>query len=103
MKITILTYLERARDSSSYDIVVDQVAAALKEGKHEVAILGIHDELHAMLRGLERRKPDLIFNLVEVSGKSVPRPDAAIAGVLDAAGYRYTGGGLGELFLSQEK
>lgn len=103
MRITILTYLERPKDSSSYDVVVDQVATALKEARHRVSVLGIHDDLHAMLRGLARQKPDMVFNLVEVFGKNVPRPDAAIAGVLDAAGYRYTGGGLGELFLSQEK
>jgi D-alanine-D-alanine ligase len=103
MKITILTYLEKANDLKSYDVVVDQVAAALKQGKHQVSILGIHDDIKELLDGLARRKPDLVFNLVETFGKNVPRPDTAIAGVLDAAGYRYTGGGPGELFIRQDK
>ena len=40
MKITVLTYVEKDDDDTSYDVVVEQVAAALKEGGHKVSILG---------------------------------------------------------------
>ena len=39
MRITILTYLE-TEDSKTYDVVVDQVAAALTRGGHQTSVLG---------------------------------------------------------------
>jgi len=52
MRITVLTDLEKKRDPSSYDKVVDQVVEALRKGGHEATILGIHQDLHALIDGL---------------------------------------------------
>src|SRR5688572_1112416 len=101
MKITVLTYLER-EDAKGHDLVVDQVAAALKQGGHKPSILGVHGDLKKLISGLSRRKPDLVFNLLEMFGKNI-RGDVAVAGLLDLIGVRYTGGGPGELFLRQDK
>ena len=70
MNITVLTYLE-TEDAKSHDIVVDQVAAALKEGGHKVSILGIHGDVKKLVAGLSRRKPDLIFNLMEMFAENL--------------------------------
>jgi D-alanine-D-alanine ligase len=101
MKITVLTGLE-SEDQKSYDIVVDQVSAALTEKGHNVSVLGVHDDLRKLIAGFSRRKPDLVFNLLETFGESTAG-DIGIAGVLDLLGLRYTGGGPGELYLRQDK
>ncbi len=101
MKITILTYLE-SETAKEYDIVVDQVAEALGKAGHKASILGVHGDAGKLLSGLKRRKPDLVFNLLEMFGKNV-RGDVAVAGFLDLLGLRYTGGGPGELYLRQDK
>ena len=101
MKITIITYLD-SETAKEHDVVVDQVAKALRAGKHTPSILGVHGDLRKLVAGLGRRKPDLVFNLMEMFGQNV-RADVAIAGVLDLLGLRYTGGGPAELALRQDK
>src|SRR3954471_21161929 len=101
MKITILTYLA-SEGAKSYDVVVVQVAKALREGGHTPSVLGVHGDLGKFITGLKRRKPDLVFNLLEMFGDNI-RGDVAVAGVLDLLGVRYTGGGPGELYLRQDK
>ena len=101
MRITILTYVESEKDRE-VDPVVPQVAAALRKRKHNVSIFPIHGDVKKLVSGLARRKPDLVFNLVEMFGDNVAG-DAPVAGVLDLLGYRYTGSGPGELYLSGDK
>ncbi len=101
MKITVLTGLEN-EDQKSYDVVVDQVSAALQEKGHKVAVLGVHDDLRKLVSDFSRRKPDLVFNLLETFGKSTAG-DIGVAGVLSLLGLHYTGGGPGELYLRQDK
>ena len=101
MKITILTYLER-EDARDHDVVVDQVARALKKGGHSASILGIHADVSRLVSGLRRRKPDLVFNLLEMFGTSL-RGDVAVTGLLDLMNLPYTGGGPAELSLRQDK
>ncbi|HEX4961953.1 MAG TPA: ATP-grasp domain-containing protein [Thermoanaerobaculia bacterium] len=101
MKITVLTGLEN-KDPKSYDMVADQVAAALAEKGHKASVLGVYDDVRKLVSGISRRQPDLIFNLLESFGKSTAG-DFAIAGVLDLLNLRYTGGGPGELYLRQDK
>ncbi len=101
MKITIITYLDR-EDATEHDVVVDQVAAALKARKHKPSILGVHGDVKKLISGLSRRKPDLVYNLMEMFGTNV-RADVPIAGLLDLLGYKYTGGGPSELALRQDK
>ena len=101
MKITILTYLE-SEGAKEHDVVVDQVSRALKANKHTPSILGVHADLRKLMAGLSRRKPKLVFNLLEMFGTNV-RADVPIAGLLDLLGYAYTGGGPTELALRQDK
>ena len=101
MKITILTYLE-SEEAKAHDVVVDQVAKALRKGGHTPSILEIHGDLRKLVAGLARRKPTLVYNLMEMFGKNL-RGDVGVAGVLDLLGYAYTGGGPGELYLRQDK
>src|SRR5215218_8367939 len=101
MNITVLGSLE-SEDPKSYDVVVDQVAAALRKQKHRVSIFGVYNDLRKFVSGFSRRKPDIVFNLVETFGDYVSG-DSAVAGVMDLLGLRYTGGGPGELYLRQDK
>lgn len=101
MNVTVLANLE-SDDPKSYDVVVDQVAAALRKSGHRVSIFGVHDDLKKLVTGLSRRKPDLVFNLLESFGDNLGG-DVAVAGMLDLLGLRYTGSGPGELFLRQDK
>lgn len=101
LRITILAYLEE-EDAKAPDIVVDQVASALRKAEHEVSVLGVHGDVRKLITGLYRRKPDLVFNLLETFGGNL-RGDVAVAGLLDLVGLRFTGGGSGELYLRQDK
>jgi D-alanine-D-alanine ligase len=101
MKITVLTGLEKD-DPKSYDVVADQVAAALNEKGHTASVLGVYDDLRKLVSDLARQQPDLVFNLLESFGKS-NSGDIGVAGVLDLLGLHYTGGGPGELYLRQDK
>jgi D-alanine-D-alanine ligase len=101
MRITVLTYLDSEAEAAP-DVVVEQVAEALRGKQHEVSILGVHGDLHRLVNGLTRRKPDLVFNLMEMFGDEVTA-DAAVTGVLDLLDLPYTGGGPGELYLCGDK
>jgi D-alanine-D-alanine ligase len=101
MRITVLTYLEQ-ENSREYDKVVDQVAAALRRRKHTVSILGVHGSVNKLITGLRRRKPDLVFNLMEMFDDDV-NGDVAVTGLLEILGIPYTGGGPGEFYLQSDK
>ncbi len=101
MNITVLTNLED-EDPKSYDVVVDQVAAALRESKHRVSIFAIYDDVRKLVSGLARRRTDLVFNLLECFGDDTGGV-VAVTGVLDLLRLRYTGGGPGEQYLRQDK
>src|SRR5688500_1687574 len=103
MKVVILTYLDKKDDEKSYDVVIEQVLTALREGGHKVSILGVHDDPRQILAGLMRRKPDLVFNLCETFAKRNFLGDVAVAGVLELLQIPYTGGGPGELYLRDDK
>jgi D-alanine-D-alanine ligase len=103
MKITVLTYLDSEDESSKeYDPVVPQVARTLRRLGHRVSVLGAHGDVKRLIAGLSRRRPDLVFNLMEMFGDNV-FGDIPVTGLLDLLGLRYTGSGPGELYLSQDK
>ena len=103
MKITVLTYLDSEDENSKeYDPVVPQVARTLRRLGHRVSILGVHGDVKRLIAGLSRRKPDLVFNLMEMFGENV-FGDIPVTGLLELLGVRYTGSGPGELYLSQDK
>jgi D-alanine-D-alanine ligase len=101
MKITVLTYLEKENDKS-HDIVVDQVARALRKGGHTVSVFGVHGDVKKLIAGLSRRKPDLVFNLMEMFGDNLLGA-SGVVGLLDLLGLCYTGGGPGEYYLQEDK
>lgn len=103
MKITVLTYLDSEDENSKeYDPVVTPVARTLRRLGHRVSILGAHGDVKRLITGLSRRRPDLVFNLMEMFGDNV-FGDIPVTGLLDLLGLRYTGSGPGELYLSQDK
>ena len=101
MKITVLTYLEK-ETSATHDVVVDQVAEALRQGGHRVSVFGVHGDVKKLITGLSRRRPDLVFNLMEMFGRDV-FGDVGVAGLLELLGLPHTGGGPGEFYLQQDK
>lgn len=101
MKITILTHLESEK-AKEHDVVVDQVSDALRQAGHKVSILGVHGDLLKLRAGLMRRKPDLVFNLMETFGDT-QLGAVGLAGLLDLLGLPYTGGGPGEIYIQEDK
>jgi D-alanine-D-alanine ligase len=102
VNITVLTYLDDGENSKEYDPVVPQVARTLRKLGHRVSVLGVYGDVKRLITGLSRRKPDLVFNLMEMFGENV-FGDIPVTGLLDLLGLDYTGSGPGELYLSQDK
>ena len=103
MNITVLTYLDSEDENSKdYEAVVPQVARTLRGLGHRVSVLGAHGDVKRLIAGLSRRKPELVFNLMEMFADNV-FGDIPVTGLLDLLGLRYTGSGPGELYLSQDK
>jgi D-alanine-D-alanine ligase len=101
MKITILTNTDK-EGSPAHDVVVDQVARALRTTGHKVSIFAVHSDVRRLLNGLSRRKPSLVFNLLEEFGKGLFGAYAAV-GLVELLDLPHTGGGPGELYLTQDK
>jgi D-alanine-D-alanine ligase len=103
VKITVLTYLDSEDENSKeFDQVVPQVARTLRKLGHRVSVLGVHGDVKRLIAGLSRRRPELVFNLMEMFGDNV-FGDIPVTGLLDLLGLDYTGSGPGELYLSQDK
>jgi len=100
VRITVLT---AAEEDGSRDPVASQVAGALRRGKkHQVSVFAVPPDVKKLMSGLARRKPDLVFHLVEEFGDN-PAGNIAVCGLLDLLGLRYTGCGAGEFYLGQDK
>jgi D-alanine-D-alanine ligase len=101
MRITVLVYLDK-EDGEIADIVAGQVAAALRKGGHRVSVFGVHGDPRKLIAGLIRRRPELVFNLMELFGDhllgAVP-----VGGALDLLRVPYTGAGPGEYYLQEDK
>ena len=67
-----------------------QVANALRKNGHDVLLLGIKDDPHAMSARLGEWKPDLVFNATEAFLDN-SNLDYLVPALLEAEGYRYTG------------
>jgi D-alanine-D-alanine ligase len=67
MRVTVLAYLESEADRQP-DSVVPQVTRALEANGHAVSNLCVHGDLKKLINGLERRRPELVFNLLETFG-----------------------------------
>jgi D-alanine-D-alanine ligase len=101
MRVTVLGYLER-ETARKGDVVVGQVAAALRNGGHDVTVLSVHGDVLKIVHGLADPKPDLVFNLMEMFGKDLFGA-IAVVGLLDLLDVPYTGGGPGEFYLQEDK
>src|SRR5437868_6164854 len=101
MRVTILHYLEK-EENATPDIVVDQLHRALVSKGHQVSTVGAHNDVRKLVSGLLRRKPDIVFNVLEMFGRKLTG-DVSVAGLLDLLDIPYTGGGPGELYLQQDK
>lgn len=101
MKITVVSYVEE-EGSDQHDDVVPQVAETLRALKHEVSLIGVHGEPEVLIDGLRRENPDLVFNLMETFGDSYLGDVPAVA-LIDLLGFRRTGGGPGEFYISGDK
>src|SRR5262249_40600234 len=86
----------------THDVVVGQVARALRQGGHSVSILGVHGDVKKLLRGLARRQPDLVFNLMDTFGDD-QLGAVGLVGLLDLLKVPYTGGRPGEFYLQEDK
>jgi D-alanine-D-alanine ligase len=98
MKITIFS---DRYDDGTHDPAADQVAAALREGGHAVSRLFVPDDIRAVIKGLTRHKPDLVFHLINEFGGECGL--VATAAILDALRLPFTGGGPGPLFIRGNK
>src|SRR5262245_19640612 len=98
MNVTVLHQLGKEDDPATRNVVVDQVAEALKEGGHHVSLLGTHGDVAKVRTGLLRRKPDLVFNLADSFGDT-DLGAVGLVGYLDLLGVAYTGGGPGEFYI----
>jgi D-alanine-D-alanine ligase len=101
MRITVLTHAE-TEDDKEVDIAVTQVAQALRELGHTVSILSVFGDIKKLIAGLSRRRPDLVFNMMEMWGEDIGG-DIPVVGLLEMLGLHYTGCGPGEFYLGQDK
>jgi len=101
VRVTVLTWLE-SEQATAYDVVVDQVAAALERGGHVVSIVGVHGDLQRLVDGIAVTAPALVFNLMEMWSDALVG-DVAVAGLLELVGVPFTGSGPGGLVLCQNK
>ena len=67
-----------------------QIASSLRKSGHEIFLLGLKDDPHAMSRQLGEWKPDLVFNATEAFLDN-SNLDYLVPALLEAEGYRYTG------------
>lgn len=102
LKITVLFDEDREGHESIHDEVVDQVANALTENGHKVALLGIHDNIHELVDKLEDQKPELVFNLCETFADNY-YGEMYVAAVLNMMNLRFTGTGPAGMALRQDK
>src|SRR5206468_1440944 len=66
------------------------------------AVVGVHGDVRRLVDGVERTRPDLVYNLMEMFDDNL-LGDVAVAGLLELLNVPYTGCGPGELYLRQDK
>jgi D-alanine-D-alanine ligase len=78
-----------------------QVASALEENRHEVLLIGVHDDLREIMDRCAEWKPDLVVNCAEAFGDA--RHDYLFPALLETSGFRYTGTPPLGLLVSRDK
>ena len=97
MKIVVLHGEDAAEDP-----VLGQIHDALRGAGHEAGMLAVGRDIPRLSGDLERRAPDLVFNLAE-SFAGVSALEASVAGLLNLLGLRYTGSSPAGLCLAGDK
>ena len=106
MKIAVLYNEPEKGSPDSLDVLeeVSLVTGTLRTLGHEYEkiVVPLHGGVRELLAGLHRSAPDAVFNLVEAIGADAAKHPLA-AGLLETAGYLFTGGGPGALFSTTDK
>lgn len=100
MRIAVIAYLEP--NETVPDVVVPQVARALRRNGHTVRVICEHDNIARLVTRLARFKPNLVFNLMEMFADNW-NGDVGVVALLDVLRHKYTGGGPGEFTLAGDK
>lgn len=83
-------------------ICEQNILDALKSLGHEVRLLGLHDDIRPLTVEVRRRRPDIVFNLVEAFAGD-RHHEANVAGLLELLRIPYTGSRAGCLALCRNK
>ena len=78
------------------------VARALLKKDHDVRMLGIRDDIGALVDRLAELKPELVFNCCE-SFRDGSQHEYAVAAVIEMHGYRHTGSSPTALLVARNK
>ncbi len=78
------------------------VISALRHLGHEVSVLGAVSDIGTIVKALDERKPDLVFNLTEAFDGD-RRLDKNIAALLEMVGVPFTGTSAAGLMLCRDK
>jgi D-alanine-D-alanine ligase len=84
------------------DPVIDQVSSTLETLGHQVTRVSVDDDVLPVIDGLQRARPDIVFNLTE-SFAGVSSLDSNLAALLNLLSLRYTGSSPAGLFLAGDK
>lgn len=78
------------------------VISQLKKNGHKVEVIGLYDSLDPLLDAIKRKKPDIVFNLLEeFNGDS--QMDYHIVALLEAMKIKYTGCNSKGLAIAKDK
>lgn len=69
---------------------IRNVSEAIERLGHQVIMQGVYDDIIPLIARIKRRKPDLVFNLLETF-KQERRYEGALAGLFELLGVSYTG------------
>ncbi|MHB9041611.1 MAG: D-alanine--D-alanine ligase family protein, partial [Melioribacteraceae bacterium] len=78
--------LESLNPISEYE----DMAKSLQKVGYDAYTLNIMDSLQILTKDLEKNKPDVVFNLVEIF-KDQPRLEMSFTGILELLNVTYTG------------
>lgn len=99
LKVAILHYQPKLDDQ---DVVVGQVADALRSLQHDVATVAVGDNVNEILREIKKTRCDLVFNLCETFAEDY-RMEVNVAALMEMGRVRFTGSGTPGLLLAQDK
>lgn len=78
------------------------VVQALKSLEHEVAVLGLYNDVSILIDEIKENRPDIVFNMVEVFNDQ-SHLEKNVAALLEMLDIPYTGASTGSLFVCNNK